>query len=231
MTQIYNLIILDESGSMGCVTNQTISGCNETIQTIKGTQEEMGEAQQNFVSIYAFQSGRPSRYLFKNVPAAAAIEIGHSDYEPYGGTPLNDAVGGCLADMKATIGDKADAIGSITIITDGYENASKRYTTAQVATMISELKERGWNFNFIGANIDVVSTSASYNIDNHMAFTSDAEGTRKMWEKERLAKRAYSSRLKKMEEDMNFEMLAEEDRMRLRKEASSHYYSPVDDEK
>lgn len=224
MTQIYNLIILDESGSMSYVTDQTISGCNETIQTIKATQEEMGEAQQNFVSIYAFQSGRPSRYIFKNVPATAAVEIGHKDYEPYGGTPLNDAVGGCLADMKATIGDNPDAIGSITIITDGYENSSERYTVSQVARMISELKERGWNFNFIGANIDVVKTSASYNIDNHMAFTSDEEGTRKMWEKEREAKRAYSCRLRDVEIACAAETVDENERLRRRKAAAKDYY-------
>ena len=224
MTQIYNLIILDESGSMSYLTDQTISGCNETIQTIKSTQEQMGNSQQNYVSIYAFQSGRPSRYIFKNVPASAAMEIGRKDYQPYGGTPLLDAVGSCLADMKATIGDRSDAIGSITIITDGEENSSTRYTLGQVARMISEFKERGWNFNFIGANIDVIKTAAAFNIDNHMEFSADAEGTKKMWEKERRAKMAFNERMRKVEEDCLFGHIDEEERLRRLKEASKNYY-------
>lgn len=224
MTKIYNLIILDESGSMSLVTSQTISGCNETIQTIKATQGQMGNSQQNYVSIYAFQSGKPSRYIFKNVPASAAMEIGRKDYQPYGGTPLLDAVGSCLADMKATIGDRSDAIGSITIITDGEENSSTRYTLSQVAKMISELKERGWNFNFIGANIDVIKTAAAFNIDNHMEFSADVEGTKKMWEKERRAKMAFNERMRKLDEDLLFGNVDEGERLRRRKEASMNYY-------
>ena len=62
-SEIYNLIILDESGSMSCVWEQTISGCNETINTIKAAQNKFAENQKHFVSIYAFQSAgnRPSR--------------------------------------------------------------------------------------------------------------------------------------------------------------------------
>ena len=55
-TEIYNLIVLDESGSMGCVRNQTISGCNETINTIRAAQEKYADTQEHFVSIYAFQT-------------------------------------------------------------------------------------------------------------------------------------------------------------------------------
>lgn len=228
MTKIYNLIILDESGSMSLVTSQTISGCNETIQTIKATEEQLGGSQQHTVSIYAFQSGRPSRYLFKNVPASAAMEIGPNDYKPYGGTPLLDAVGSCLADMKATVGDNPDAIGSVTIITDGEENSSVRYTYGQVARMISELKERGWNFNLIGANIDVIKTAAAFNIDNHMEFSTDAESTKKMWEKERNAKLAFSLRMNEVDRLCCVGGCDEEERKRRRKEASMNYYDDFD---
>lgn len=224
MTQIYNLIILDESGSMSFLTDQTISGCNETIQTIKATQEQIGNSQQNFVSIYSFQSGRPSRYIFKNVPATVVQEIGHNDYQPYGGTPLLDAVGSCLADMKATIGDRSDAIGSITIITDGEENSSTWYTLDQVAKMISELKERGWNFNFIGANIDVIKTAAAFNIDNHMKFSADEKGTKEMWEKERRAKKAFNERMQQVEMTCLCEHVDEKERLRRLKDAAMNYY-------
>ena len=129
MTTIYDLIILDESGSMSTLTAQTISGCNETMQTIQAAQEQNSDVQKHLVSVYAFQSGEvPSRYLIKNVPAEAAFGITRKDYKPNGCTPLYDAIGSCIADLKATIGDDKDSIGSITIITDGMENSSRRYS-------------------------------------------------------------------------------------------------------
>ena len=101
-TKVYNLIILDESGSMSCVTKQTINGCNETINTIKSTQQKYAANQEHYISIYAFQSNGnvPSRYLVKNIPASAAEHISDSDYSPWGATPLYDAVGSCLSELK-----------------------------------------------------------------------------------------------------------------------------------
>ncbi len=65
-SQIFNLIILDESGSMSFVTRQTINGCNETLETISAVQEKFAETQEHVVSIYAFEDGRrPSRYIIK----------------------------------------------------------------------------------------------------------------------------------------------------------------------
>lgn len=195
--EIHNLIILDESGSMDCVHKQTISGCNETINTAKSAQEMNAETQEHTMSIYAFQSsgGTPSRYLVKNVPAQYAKHITESDYKPWGGTPLYDAVGDCLTDLKACLQGKTNAIGNITIITDGYENASSRYTKMRVANMIAELKEMGWNFSFIGANIDVQATANSLNIENSLEFQQDEEGTKEMFARERESRMAYSRRL------------------------------------
>ena len=193
---IYNLIILDESGSMSPVTAQTISGCNETINTIKHSAREYADTQEHFISIFAFQSGcAPSRYLIKNVPALAATHITGKDYEPGGCTPLYDAIGSTLSDLKATTSDRPMAIGSVTIITDGYENSSERYNHAQVQRMISQLKEMGWNFNFIGANIDVDRTARSLNIDNAMAFTQDAEGTKEAFARYGKAQARKSKRM------------------------------------
>lgn len=228
--QIYNLIILDESGSMSCVTNQTISGCNETLNTIRSAQQKYADTQEHFVSIYAFQSdGRPSRYIFKNMPVGEVKNITDKDYEPWGCTPLNDAVGMTLADLKATTKSKENAIGSVTIITDGYENASREYTIDKVAQMISQLKELGWSFNFIGANIDVIRTASAYNIDNTLEFQQDEEGTRKMFHKERSSRMKYYGRVQACM--MAPDSVAEESapsRMERLKEAAKGYF---DDEK
>ncbi len=196
-TDIYNLIILDESGSMCGVTQQTISGCNETINTIRAAQEKFSDTQNHYVSIFAFQSdgNRPSRYLIKNMPIANVHHIDNKMYEPNGCTPLYDAVGSTLVDLKSIVSAKELAIGSVTIITDGMENSSHHYSQNQVAKMIEALKELGWNFNFIGANIDVEYTAHSLNIGNRLEFANDEEGTREMFEKERKGRGSYYERV------------------------------------
>lgn len=185
-TSVFNLIILDESGSMSDATKATISGCNEVINVAKSLQEEHADTQRSFVSIYAFQSGnrnRPSRYICKNVPAAEAHSITLKDYEPWGATPLYDAIGATLVDLKAIAETHEDATAVVTIITDGYENDSRYYTLGKVAKLISQLKELGWTFNFIGANIDVDKVSAALKIDNAMTFDNTELGTTDMFDK------------------------------------------------
>jgi len=225
---IYNLIILDESGSMSHVTNQTISGCNETINTIRAAQRTYPDTQEHFVSIYAFQSGTdvPSRYLLKNVPVAEVRDITDKDYQPWGCTPLNDAVGMTLADLKATTKSKENAIGSVTIITDGYENSSKEYTVAKVAQMIDQLKELGWSFNFIGANIDVVRTASAYNIENTMEFQQDEVGTAEMFRKERASRGRFYRKVN--DEVFAFACNSQEERIDKLKEASKGYFDEED---
>ncbi len=238
-SQIFNLIILDESGSMSFVTRQTINGCNETLETISAVQEKFAETQEHVVSIYAFEDGRrPSRYIIKNVPIADVKHITSDDYTPGGSTPLYDAVGATLSDLKATTKRSEDAIGSVTIITDGEKNSSTRYTLPQVAKMIEALKEQGWNFNFIGANIDVSRVSRSLNIDNAMEFKQDEAGTAEMFEKERRSREAYYSRMEEANMEYNACMAAaaaaemsEEDmeelckkRLERRKNASKGYF-------
>lgn len=195
-SEIYNLIILDESGSMTGVRTQTISGCNETINTIRAAQAKFAETQDHFVSIFAFQSDGqlPSRYIIKNMPVAEVAHITGEQYVPFGCTPLYDAVGATLTDLKAVTKDNRLAIGSVTIITDGMENSSQHYTRQKVAQMIEALKELGWSFNFIGANIDVQATAQSLNIDNSMEFMQDAEGTAAMFAKESRSRMGWLGR-------------------------------------
>lgn len=194
-TEIYNLIILDESGSMDCVKKQTISGCNETINTIRMAQEKYADTQLHYVSIFAFQSGSvPSRYIIKNEPIDNVGHITDKSYVPMGLTPLYDAVGATLADLKSLTSDKKLAIGNVTIITDGMENASTRYSRQQVAKIIEDLKQKGWSFNFIGANIDVKETAALLNIDNSLEFEQDEQGTQMMFERERRSRMMWMNR-------------------------------------
>lgn len=228
-SEIYNLIILDESGSMRRVKNQTISGCNETINTIRQAQKKFDETQQHFVSIFAFQSdgSQPSRYIIKNAPIETVEDITNTQYEPYGCTPLYDAVGSTLTDLKAVTKDNDLAIGSVTIITDGMENSSHQYDRAKVAMMIEALKELGWSFNFIGANIDVQATASSLNIDNALEFQQDEAGTKAMFEKESRSRMGWMERTHSVLKNAPSRPRSEEELNAMReylREASDNYF-------
>lgn len=184
MTTIFNLIILDESGSMAGCEKATISGCNEIIQTVKNLQKTADGKSRSFISIYVFDDGgRQSRYICRNVFAEDAREITHKDYQPSGMTPLLDAVGSTIVDLKAVAATHEDATANITIITDGYENSSRRYTWEKVARLISQVREMGWTVNLIGANIDLEKMGSQLNIDNRLAFDSDERHTGLMFSK------------------------------------------------
>lgn len=185
-TTVFNLIILDESGSMSHLTPATLSGCNETINLIRESAKRPEAANmRQLVSIFAFQSGLAiqSRYLIKNAKPQDVKDVTERDYQPCGGTPLLDAVGSTLTELKAVAATHEDATGIITIITDGYENSSHQYSGRQVACLIAELKEMGWTINLIGAEIDVASLGRRMNIDNCASFEHTTAGTADMWEK------------------------------------------------
>ena len=92
ISTVYNLIILDESGSMSVVSGQTISGCNETLNGIRSSAAEDKE-QLQFVSIYCFDSTN-SRYIIENTPIEKVKDMTSNDYSPNACTPLYDAIGG-----------------------------------------------------------------------------------------------------------------------------------------
>lgn len=199
-TTVFNLVILDESGSMGCVKKQTLSGCNEIIDSIKSADKENSRDVRSLISIYAFQDNPscPSHYIIKNCKAEDARHITAKQYNPWGSTPLYDAVGETLSELKAIVETYEDATAVVTIITDGEENSSRRWTGAKVARLISQLKEQGWTINLIGANIDVeeMARTICIDTDNAMAFEQTEEDTEAMYacfaEK---SKQAYSCRV------------------------------------
>lgn len=198
-TTVFNLIILDESGSMRPLVKSTISGCNETLNVIR-TEQTKTENQRHLVSVYAFQSGGeiPSRFIVKNKPVAQVNDLTAKDYRPWGNTPLYDAVGMTLTDLEAIASTHEDATAVVTIITDGYENDSREYTGKMVADMIQRLKKQGWTFNFIGANVDVEAVSRKLNIDNAMNWECTEKGTSEMYKKYQVC---YSNCMRTFEEE------------------------------
>lgn len=221
-TTVFNLVILDESGSMDSCVKSTISGCNETVNVAKQLQANNPDTQRVLLSIYAFQSdgNRPSRYIYKNIPVAEAGHISDKDYEPWGCTPLFDAVGSTLSELKTIAATHEDSTGIVTIITDGLENSSMHYDLHKVVMLIDQLKEIGWTFNFIGANIDVDMISRSLHIDNKLAFDSHEEGTAVMFSNFSQNWMAYEQ--ERMDQET---CMAQEDRVAYRKNRSDSFFN------
>lgn len=221
LSDAYNLIILDESGSMSTVRDETISGCNETLISIRNLQKEQPDVRQ-FVSIFCFDSSH-SRYIFHDTPIDEVRDMTRDDYCPNTCTPLYDAIGYTVLQLFRKINRK-EAKGNVTIITDGYENASRKWKLSLVQELIATLKQKGWVFSFIGANIDVESTANSLGIDSFMQFEQTQTGMEDMFECERRSRRAFMSKNAYMETTACFQKMNREERDKMRGAMNEGYF-------
>lgn len=83
----------------------------------------------------------------------------------------------------------------VTVITDGYENASHEYNGKAIRSLVEAMKNEGWVFTYIGANQDVEAVAESMSIDNHLAFNADFASTTAMFEKECNARKKIFSKV------------------------------------
>ena len=180
--KIYNLVILDASGSMETIYTQALTGVNETLATIRMAQEEHPELQQ-YVTLASFSAGvHFLNRIYSAKPIAEASNITREDYPLLGCTALYDAMGTCISELqqKVTHGDRV----LVTIITDGYENASRRYDYSTVKRMIEAQQEKGWEFVFLGANIDAAAEAGRIGIrpDRASQYMPDGIGNAAAYE-------------------------------------------------
>lgn len=173
---VYNLIVLDESGSMSSIRNAAITGCNETIQSIRSTQVKFKEEQEHFLSLVSFNSGGGCKVIFDKVPIADAREVAEFDYRPNACTPLYDAIGESVTHLRDTISKEKESVAMVTIITDGYENSSVKYDGSKLKSLVSELESMGWKFSYIGANQDVIQESRKIGISHSASWSATEEG-------------------------------------------------------
>lgn len=182
-TQVFNVIILDKSGSMESIRQAAVDGFNETLAGIKKAQEKYAESQEHFVSLLTFCDCE-KKYVFDKVPVAEARKLTLDDYEPCCCTPLYDAMGFTLTTLRNHVKKVDDAVVVVTIITDGYENASKEYTGAAVKKLVEELKGEGWTFTYMGANQDSVEVAFNLSIRNSRNFEATSSGTARVMGKD-----------------------------------------------
>ena len=122
MSKIFNLIILDESGSMEPIREQALVGANKTIQSIRVAQQESPDDNQ-MITFVTFDSGggRPDvRKLIDCRKIDEVQDLTWDQYTPHGCTPLYDAIGFSVKDLLPKVGEGDHVL--VTIITDGYEN-------------------------------------------------------------------------------------------------------------
>ena len=100
-------------------------------------------------------------------------------------------MGFCITKLRADLKNKKDYKVLVTVITDGYENASKEYNANSIGKLVEELKGEGWTFTYIGANQDVEKVAAEISINNFISYTANAKGTSTMFEHERKSRERY----------------------------------------
>lgn len=192
MKRVFNMIIVDESGSMCVIERQALVGMNETIDTVKKMQKMHKDMEQR-ISLLTFDSGHKT-FKYDNVKAESVHRLSSKDYNPCGGTPLYDAIGTAISKLNAQTTERDNVL--VTIITDGEENCSQEYNLKMVKTLIDKMKKLGWTFTLIGTdNLDVEGMAGKMCIDNHLAFTQDDRGTREMFARENKARMRFNESL------------------------------------
>ena len=169
------VFILDRSGSMAGLETDTIGGFNSMIERQK---RESGEA---LVSTVLFSDR--SRVLHDRVNVRCVGPLTDRQYQVGGCTALIDAMGCAIHHIgnvhKYAREEDVPEHTIFVIMTDGMENASHLYTSDEVKAMVEKEKTKyGWEFLFLGANIDAVETAAHFGIheDRAVTFLNDSEG-------------------------------------------------------
>lgn len=166
--------ILDKSGSMSGLEKETLGGFNGFLEKQQAME---GEA---VLTTVLFSD--EIQVLHDRCPVKGVRPLTGRDYEPEGCTALLDALGKTLTQVRENQRRLVPAFRPertiVVVITDGMENASREYTLDRVRKLIAQCKEAGWEFLFLGANMDAVAEAAKVGLDANDAanYVSDAKG-------------------------------------------------------
>ena len=170
------VFILDRSGSMAGLESDTIGGFNAMVDKQR---KEEGSA---LLSAVLFSDH--STVIYDRTDINDVVPMTEEQYSVGGTTALLDAIGQAVHHIKnvhkyAREEDRPEKTVFV-ITTDGMENASREYTYDKVSLMVAEQQEQGWEFLFLGANMDAISTARSFGIrgDRAVTYEADAAGTR-----------------------------------------------------
>jgi len=169
------VFILDKSGSMAGLESDTIGGYNSMLEKQKAVEGECHITTVLFDNNYEL--------LHDRIDIKAVSPITEKEYSVGGSTALLDAIGMTIHKIgnaqKHTADDYRAEKVMFVIITDGEENSSRKYSSEKVKAQIERQKEKyGWEFIFLGANIDAVETASRFGIgaDRAQNYHADSEG-------------------------------------------------------
>lgn len=187
-------VILDESGSMEAVRDATIDGFNEYINELKVSKgrKKINVTLNKFDRAMMNPNEPVVRSVFTETPVDEVPELTREAYVPRGSTPLYDAIGSTLADVKERKKDRVLFV----IITDGYENSSSEYNRDKIRDMVKEREDRGnWTFVYLGANQDAFAVGNQFGmkVGNTMNYSADQAGVKTMFRDVAMASSAYLS--------------------------------------
>lgn len=185
------IFVLDRSGSMAGLESDTIGGLNATISDQKKID---GETRVTTILFDNFFEVLHDRINLQDI-----VPLTDKDYFVRGSTALYDAVALGIhkivnVQKKTKPEGRADKV-IMVITTDGYENSSRETNAAMLHKMIDDCKKNGWEFLFLGADIDAQAAAGSIGIESHRAsnYVKDAQGVRVQYDSLNLAISAMRS--------------------------------------
>jgi len=175
-------VILDRTGSMQCIRDDTIGGFNTFLKQQK---QEPGKAT---LTLVQFDTQDPYEVIHKFKPVKDIPELTWETFVPRASTPLLDAMGRGINDLEDTLADMPQAkrpTGIVMVImTDGQENSSREFRKDQIAKMVKEKQEKaGWQFIFLSADLAAINDAiaAGVRANSAMSFDKTARGTSLAW--------------------------------------------------
>jgi hypothetical protein len=198
---IYHILV-DKSSSMTDCIDQTINGFNEQIAKIKDIEVEFPE-QLITIGLTTFNTHIDHLYYMKLVDHAYTLN--NENYVPDASTAMLDAMAETMKELSQLQQQSNKEIPTtvvMVILTDGYENASRRYTLKNVKDMVEEREASGtWTFSFLGATLDAVDVAEQMSIrrDNSISFEK-REMKGEVWDRLDTSMRGYYDRKRKGED-------------------------------
>ena len=188
--KVHNVIILDRSGSMQSIKKAAIDGYNELLNGVKQAKEKFGDTQIQLLSLVLFDSTSIDTLYWDTDPEAAK-QLDEKTYVPGACTPLYDAMGLTINRLQKETADDPNATVLVTVITDGYENCSSKFSGAAIKSLVEELTNMGWIFAYMGTDHDVDQVTKNLSIRNSMCFDKTSAATKQAWDEELDARCAY----------------------------------------
>lgn len=186
---IFNLVIIDASGSMSDKVEEVQGGLNQLFKELK-EDEQTTPSVMNRITVVDFSSHGDFNELYVNADPSNLKELQKGDYVPRSMTALYDAIGKAFLLVPA----KHDGV-LVTIFTDGLENDSKEFKAADIKSLIQANEDKGWTITFMGTTQASMLEAERIGItrDKRLTYANDKKGTSYAFSKMSSARKKYQS--------------------------------------